>query len=184
MGCYTALIAFLFILHTVNGQTTTATPPSSTTDPPLSSAAPQSRRCSSVLPLCCTGLNNSCFRGCYCDVACLRFRDCCPDFQTTCVTGVQDETSLSATVSPVSNATNATNATIATSTSFPVFSFPDIQTVIGSLKISILAPSNSTDASLEVSIQKAALQLQVYLKATYSEISSFRIIKLKKTGKT
>ena len=45
-------------------------------------------RCSSNPPLCCLGLNNSCFRGCFCDVACIRLKDCCPDFQTTCVTGI------------------------------------------------------------------------------------------------
>ncbi|KAL7885209.1 hypothetical protein AOLI_G00079790 [Acnodon oligacanthus] len=38
---------------------------------------------------CCPEQNNSCQRnGCFCDVACLRFHDCCPDFNATCITGV------------------------------------------------------------------------------------------------
>ncbi|KAL1269007.1 hypothetical protein QQF64_031296, partial [Cirrhinus molitorella] len=37
--------------------------------------------------LCCSGLNNSCHRkNCYCDVACLRLGDCCPDFKPICLT--------------------------------------------------------------------------------------------------
>ncbi len=40
--------------------------------------------------LCCSGLNSNCHRkNCYCDVACLRFKDCCPDFKPTCLTGIQ-----------------------------------------------------------------------------------------------
>ncbi|KAK2899185.1 hypothetical protein Q8A67_010603 [Cirrhinus molitorella] len=46
--------------------------------------------------LCCSGFNISCFRlNCYCDVACLRHNDCCPDFKLTCLT--------------VNNSTNSTN---------------------------------------------------------------------------
>ncbi|KAL6458660.1 hypothetical protein MHYP_G00321320 [Metynnis hypsauchen] len=38
---------------------------------------------------CCPQQNNSCQRnGCFCDVACLRFHDCCPDFNAMCITGV------------------------------------------------------------------------------------------------
>ncbi|XP_043102985.1 poly(U)-specific endoribonuclease-like isoform X2 [Puntigrus tetrazona] len=37
--------------------------------------------------LCCSGLNDGCHRwDCYCDVACLRYKDCCPDFRSTCLT--------------------------------------------------------------------------------------------------
>ncbi|KAK7145470.1 hypothetical protein R3I93_013258 [Phoxinus phoxinus] len=36
--------------------------------------------------LCCTGFNSYCHRSnCYCDVACLRFGDCCHDFKHTCL---------------------------------------------------------------------------------------------------
>ncbi|CAM4575989.1 unnamed protein product [Leuciscus chuanchicus] len=37
--------------------------------------------------LCCSGHNSSCHRlNCFCDVACLRIGDCCPDFKPTCLT--------------------------------------------------------------------------------------------------
>ncbi|XP_077063023.1 uncharacterized protein LOC143715248 isoform X2 [Siphateles boraxobius] len=36
--------------------------------------------------LCCSGIDFDCFRGCFCDVACLRLNDCCPDFKPTCFT--------------------------------------------------------------------------------------------------
>ncbi|XP_039542399.1 proteoglycan 4 [Pimephales promelas] len=44
--------------------------------------------CSCADPdLCCSGVNNSCHRlNCFCDVACLRIGDCCPDFKPTCLT--------------------------------------------------------------------------------------------------
>ncbi|XP_036376920.1 putative GPI-anchored protein pfl2 [Megalops cyprinoides] len=94
---------------------TTSTTVSSTF--PTFTTPSYSRKCSAYPPLCCAGLNNSCYRGCYCDVACLRFRDCCPDFSTTCVTGSsststtpnpdgQNGTSINTTASPVSNVTS------------------------------------------------------------------------------
>ncbi|XP_035378094.1 uncharacterized protein LOC118240693 [Electrophorus electricus] len=43
--------------------------------------------------LCCPLENDSCNNnGCFCDVACLRFHDCCPDFISTCVTGMSYNT--------------------------------------------------------------------------------------------
>ncbi|CAL8269269.1 unnamed protein product [Arctogadus glacialis] len=67
--------------------------------------------CASDPPLCCMGKDDSCFRGCYCDVACLRFGDCCSDFNATCITGF-----------PTSQP-NLTNTTSTNETTFPIFSF-------------------------------------------------------------
>ncbi|XP_073722617.1 alpha-tectorin-like [Misgurnus anguillicaudatus] len=45
--------------------------------------------------LCCPGQNNGCYRGCFCDVACLTLRDCCSDYIQTC-------TSINGTLAPLS----------------------------------------------------------------------------------
>ncbi|ROI64771.1 Proteoglycan 4 [Anabarilius grahami] len=68
----------------------------STSDPPFDSTAapPQDGSCGNP-DLCCSGLNNSCHRlNCYCDVACLRLHDCCPDFKHTCLSGKCSHPSL------------------------------------------------------------------------------------------
>ncbi|KAI1889177.1 hypothetical protein AGOR_G00176390 [Albula goreensis] len=65
-------------------------------------------KCSAYPPLCCDGFNSGCNRGCFCDVACLRLNDCCPDFTTTCVTGELNGTSVNTTAPPGNNATNMT----------------------------------------------------------------------------
>ncbi|XP_059922990.1 uncharacterized protein LOC132469111 isoform X3 [Gadus macrocephalus] len=67
--------------------------------------------CASDPPLCCLGLDNSCSRVCFCDVACLRIGDCCSDFNATCITGF-----------PTSQP-NLTNTTSTNETTFPIFSF-------------------------------------------------------------
>ncbi|XP_029971779.1 flocculation protein FLO11-like isoform X6 [Salarias fasciatus] len=40
--------------------------------------------CAGPPALCCPGQNNSCSRGCFCDQACISFRDCCDDYLQTC----------------------------------------------------------------------------------------------------
>ncbi|KAI4902744.1 hypothetical protein NFI96_001722 [Prochilodus magdalenae] len=40
--------------------------------------------CSDPTILCCQGTNSTCRRGCFCDQACLIFRDCCLDYKQTC----------------------------------------------------------------------------------------------------
>ncbi|XP_056248032.1 mucin-5AC isoform X2 [Seriola aureovittata] len=40
--------------------------------------------CAGPSVLCCSGQNNNCYRGCFCDEACVVFRDCCPDYNSTC----------------------------------------------------------------------------------------------------
>ncbi|XP_061086539.1 uncharacterized protein LOC133121355 [Conger conger] len=68
-----------------------------------------SGNCSEYPPLCCDGFNSSCYRGCFCDVACLRNHDCCPDFTATCVTGEQNGTAINTTVSPGSHGNDTTS---------------------------------------------------------------------------
>ncbi|XP_068137363.1 receptor-type tyrosine-protein phosphatase eta-like isoform X2 [Hyperolius riggenbachi] len=43
--------------------------------------------CSADSGLCCMGRNDSCFRGCFCDEACIQLHDCCSDYGTTCKQG-------------------------------------------------------------------------------------------------
>ncbi|KAJ8246200.1 hypothetical protein GJAV_G00264820 [Gymnothorax javanicus] len=71
--------------------------------------------CSEDPPACCDGFDSTCYRGCFCDVACLRHYDCCPDFTATCVTGEGNGTSVNMT-SPSNNGT-IKNA------SFPLLSY-------------------------------------------------------------
>jgi len=44
-----------------------------------------SGQCSVPTVLCCAGHDNSCYRGCFCDEACILIGDCCPDYQQTCI---------------------------------------------------------------------------------------------------
>ncbi len=45
--------------------------------------------------MCCSGMNSSCHRlNCFCDDARLRLKDCCPDFKSTCLTGIQKHSEM------------------------------------------------------------------------------------------
>ncbi|XP_040924061.1 somatomedin-B and thrombospondin type-1 domain-containing protein [Betta splendens] len=46
---------------------------------PLSDAG-----CAGPPALCCANKNNSCYRGCFCDEACVKLGDCCSDYVSTC----------------------------------------------------------------------------------------------------
>ncbi|XP_058641001.1 mucin-2-like [Onychostoma macrolepis] len=75
---------------------TTNTPPNATTTNATTPQAPLYGSCAKP-DLCCSGLNNSCHRlNCFCDVACLRLNDCCPDFKPTCL-AVKNSTNSSNT---------------------------------------------------------------------------------------
>ncbi|CAB1331931.1 unnamed protein product, partial [Coregonus sp. 'balchen'] len=159
----------------------TATPPSSTTDPPLSSAAPQSSgtpapQTSSTDPLSSSTATSS------------------------STTSPSDTTASSVGITPSS--IDVTFSGYSTTNPVPlVASFSSKflcngnvlhihlcvvldKTIPVSEGASVMWPVYSLTIAAQTSRLLAALQLQVYLKATYSEISSFRIIKLKKTGKT
>ncbi|KAJ8376792.1 hypothetical protein SKAU_G00073720 [Synaphobranchus kaupii] len=43
-----------------------------------------SGNCSEEPALCCSGVNMSCFRGCFCDEFCKQANDCCSDYANTC----------------------------------------------------------------------------------------------------
>ncbi|KAI7789828.1 putative mucin-2-like [Triplophysa rosa] len=40
--------------------------------------------CAQPTPLCCTGENDDCKRGCSCDEACSQYNECCSDYTETC----------------------------------------------------------------------------------------------------
>ncbi|XP_018601529.1 integumentary mucin C.1-like [Scleropages formosus] len=98
-------------IMTTQGPATATQVPSQTTQ--------ATGRCSADPPLCCLRQNNICNRGCFCDVACLRFRDCCSDFNSTCVTGFPSGTSQSQNQTSMNNMTSVNN----TGSTFPIFSF-------------------------------------------------------------
>nr|XP_015216573.1 PREDICTED: uncharacterized protein LOC107079125 isoform X2 [Lepisosteus oculatus] len=63
-------------------------------------------KCSSYPPLCCSGLNSSCNRqNCFCDAFCVVNKDCCLDYNSTCL-GDLGTISTSTTAEPP--ATNST----------------------------------------------------------------------------
>ncbi|XP_054889505.1 uncharacterized protein LOC129362152 isoform X2 [Poeciliopsis prolifica] len=67
--------------------------------------------CSDPPILCCAGQNNGCFRKtCYCDQACVNFRDCCSDFNSTCMNYFQSMT-LHLKVSLLTQGSNNNNGT-------------------------------------------------------------------------
>ncbi|XP_059379387.1 uncharacterized protein LOC132114988 isoform X1 [Carassius carassius] len=91
---FCCLLATISCLTTeVTGQTSYVTSTPVSTRPGVTNAttttttqAPLRGSCASP-DLCCSGLNNTCHRlNCFCDVSCLRLRDCCPDFKPTCLT--------------------------------------------------------------------------------------------------
>ncbi|KAG9348047.1 hypothetical protein JZ751_004067 [Albula glossodonta] len=90
-----AVFGLLLLLLSVDGQSTTGelngtsvnttAPPgnnaTNTTTFPLNS---YSGSCSEEPALCCSGNDYNCFRGCFCDQACIQNNDCCPDYINTC----------------------------------------------------------------------------------------------------
>ncbi|KAG7319736.1 hypothetical protein KOW79_016879 [Hemibagrus wyckioides] len=68
--------------------------------------------CSEPTALCCPGTNSLCHRGCFCDEACLQFRDCCPDYSQTCITlSRQVTTTTTTTMASTSNTSKSTFST-------------------------------------------------------------------------
>ncbi|XP_048866000.1 uncharacterized protein LOC125739681 isoform X1 [Brienomyrus brachyistius] len=89
-----------------------------TTTPSTVTPQGYSMSCRQDPPLCCMSYDWSCYRGCHCDVGCLRRGDCCSDFKETCVTGFLNETTDLPT-----NGTNITSSgDFNASSQFPIWS--------------------------------------------------------------
>ncbi|KAG7488434.1 hypothetical protein MATL_G00034520 [Megalops atlanticus] len=151
---------------------TTASPVSNVTSTPSFPLNTYSGKCSEP-KLCCMGSNLSCFRGCFCDEACVQYNDCCPDYTNICKEDGQNGTSINTTASPVSNVTSTP--------SFPSNMYSDIKTVIGELRVSLLTTAGTSDQTVEASLHIATVRLQGYLKNISSAIESVRIIRFIKT---
>ncbi|XP_034743386.1 proteoglycan 4-like [Etheostoma cragini] len=95
--------------------------------------------CAGPPVLCCSGQNNSCFRQCYCDEACLQIGDCCDDYISTCTQHLPPALS-----STVSSTTERSTTSITTASS-------DVSTK--SASVMSAATATSQDSSSTTSTQ-------------------------------
>ncbi|XP_042618981.1 mucin-2-like [Cyprinus carpio] len=145
IGCLLATISCLTTV--VTGQTSNVTSTPVTTRPGVTNATtttttqtPLRGSCASP-DLCCPGYNSSCHRfNCYCDVVCLRFRDCCPDFKPTCL-AVNNSTNPNNTL-PLTGFNSTTAAPPFNSTTAPPFN----STTAPPFNSTTAPPFNSTTA--------------------------------------
>uniref|UniRef100_A0A9J8CPI1 Uncharacterized protein n=1 Tax=Cyprinus carpio carpio TaxID=630221 RepID=A0A9J8CPI1_CYPCA len=104
---------------TLPTSTSSQTTAPSSTSPTTSSVEPLSGHCSVPTVLCCLGLDNGCYRGCFCDEACLTIGDCCPDYNQTCF---QSHSLPSSPSSPTTLPTSTSSQTTAPSSTSPTTS--------------------------------------------------------------
>ncbi|KAI7790493.1 vitronectin [Triplophysa rosa] len=75
--------------------------------------------CAQPSPMCCEGQNDECYRGCYCDEACLQRNECCPDYTQTCPPPTElpySSTTTKPTTTPRPNTPSTTTPTTPSTT--------------------------------------------------------------------
>ncbi|XP_051759659.1 mucin-2-like isoform X5 [Ctenopharyngodon idella] len=153
--------------------------------------------------LCCSGVNYTCFRGCFCDEACKQLNDCCPDLNSTCifntttaappvnfttvppfnstatppqVTTVTSNTS-NATTTPVTTRPGVTNATTTTTTTTSQTPL-NVLTLLTNLEVEVLAEESSTEEERQAALRQVGALLERYLRENNTDIYSFEVTRI------
>ncbi|RXN31456.1 integumentary mucin -like protein [Labeo rohita] len=115
-----------------------------TTNSTKPNALPLTGTCSNPT-LCCSGGSFNCFRGCFCDEECKQYKDCCPDFNSTC--------NFNTTTAAPPVTTNATSPFNSTATPPK-----DVLTILTNLEVEVLADESSTEAERQAALR----EVQIY----------------------